>query len=87
MDKENNFCLISLYNFSSKIDEKINLKKTLIVGIDPEVKVFKNLHKPEESILNIIIMNPKNCVIDGIELQQYCVQQSLKLKDNSVGTI
>lgn len=83
MDKENNLALISLYNFSSKIDEKISLKKSLVIGIDPEVKLFRNIYNPEETIKNILIMNPKNCVINGIELQTYCVQQHLKLKESN----
>ena len=87
MDRMNNFSLLSLFNFSEKIDEKINLKKTVVVGIDPEVKLFENFLNPTETILNIIIKNPKNCVIGGVEMDKYLVHQHLKLKENETNSV
>lgn len=87
MDRENNLALISLFSFSSKIDQKINLKKSLLVGIKPEVKRFRNLKNPSESVLHILISNPRNCMIDGIELQSYCVEQHLKMRDVQNGEL
>ena len=82
MDRDNNLALLSLYRFSSRIDEKINLKKTFVVAIAPEVKKLENFLKPEENVLNFLVMDPRNCVINGVELSSYCVQQTLRLKNN-----
>lgn len=83
MDKDNNLALISLYNFSSTIDEKINLKKTILVGINPEIQEFPNNKRPGESVKNILVAHPRDCFIDGVDLEKYCVQQHLKLMDGN----
>ena len=83
MDKENTLALVSLYHFSSKIDTKINLKKSILVGVNPEVQMFRHPNRPEQAIKNILLMNPKDVYLDGVELEKFCVQQHLRMKPNN----
>lgn len=80
MDRENSLALVSLYHFSPKIDEKINLKKSVLVGVNPEVQTFRNPARPDQSVPNLLLLNPRDVYVDGVELQQFCVQTSLRMR-------
>lgn len=80
LDNENSLALVSLFNFSSRVDEKISLKRTMIVVVNPHVQPFPSLSKEGSVVKNILVMNQNDCYIDGIELGKYIVQEHLRLK-------
>lgn len=80
LDSEGGLALVSLFNFSSKMDERISLKKTTLAVVDPLVQPFSSFRKDGVVVKNLLVMNPKDCYIDGIELEKFCVQEHLRMR-------
>jgi len=80
IDADSQLSLLSIYNVDHKIEEKLVMKVSQIIALNPEIQMVRNIKYPNEVVKNIIVRKPKHLLIDGVDLKAYLAQEKIEMK-------
>jgi hypothetical protein len=80
IDADCQIFLLSLYNVDHKIEDKLVMKVSQIIALNPEVQIIRNMKDPTETIRNMIVRKPKHLLVDGGDLKAYLAQEKIEMK-------
>jgi hypothetical protein len=80
IDADGQLFLLSIYNVDHKIEEKLVMKVSQIIALNPDIQTVRNIKYPSECVKNIIVRKPKNLLIDGVDLKAHLAQEKIEMK-------